>query len=142
MSKASISLEDFIEQVIDGGIEYSRDTYKTIECRNPNKNIEKEKLAFAGLINGYETCRGKAPLKLIPIWQFTAKKAFNSAQHSLNSYWFWRHRSDAIAHVLNSITCFLELNGAAFPWDVTSNLAYLAVAKILGFTGVDTPSDK
>lgn len=121
MSTASTSLESVIEQIVDRGIEGVKVSYKS----DPKR--------LAGAINGLEACRGKSPLKLIPIWQFSNKKAFYARENNSPNYWFWRCRTMEIDWVLNNVSCFLYMNGIAFPWQATSR-GFMNVSSILGLT--------
>lgn len=121
MSEAGVSLEVLMEKIIDRGIEAAKLDYKS------------DPIKLAGAINGFEACRGKAPLKLIPIWQFSNKKAFYAREKESKNYWFWRCRAMEIDWVLNNVACFLGANGVPFPWQTTVR-GYLNVSKILGLT--------
>lgn len=119
MSTASISLEVLMEKVIDRGLAAVKEDYK------------KDPMKLAGSTNGFEVCRGKAPLKLIPIWQFSEKKAKEAMFKESKTYWFWRCRSLEIGWVLNNVSCFLYMNGIAFPWETTSR-GFMNASSILG----------
>lgn len=119
MSTSNLTLDSVIEQVIDRGIEGAKISYKS----DPKR--------LAGAINGLEACRGKSPLKLIPLWQFSNKKASHARDIDSPNYWFWRCRTLEIDWVLNNVSSFLYINGIAFPWNTTSR-GFMNVTSILG----------
>lgn len=121
MSVAGVSLEVLMEKIIDKGIEAVKRDYKN------------DPLKMAGAINGFEACRGKAPLKLIPIWQFSEKKANEAMFKESKNYWFWRCRTLEIDWVLNNVSCFMYTAGVAFPWQATAR-GFMNISAILGLT--------
>lgn len=78
-----MSYEDFLNEVINGGIEGAKASYSN--PKNPNHPMMLE-----GAIAGFNACRGKLPYELATLLEGAGKNAVRAELEQLPD--FWKHQ--------------------------------------------------
>lgn len=96
-----MTLQQFIERVINDGISAARKDYAGSD----------EKLS--GSIAGFESCRGKSPAELAALLRGAEKHCESLRRHNIkDDYWFHRCRHLEIEWVCNVVSAVLVNEGA------------------------------
>jgi hypothetical protein len=119
-----MNLNEFIEEVIEKGIEAAKADYTKPEDSNRLK----------GSIEGFEACRGKSPKELKTLLE-NARKESNSLlfeDKEIEEYWRFNSKTAEIEWVCNCVSAVLVNEGHEPLIPVTCNAVLLANKILLG----------
>jgi len=139
-----VTYEDLINRIIADGIAEVREAYS-----DPKEHHKRD-----GAIEGFETCRGKAPSDLVALWTIAERQSREASEacraktakshdghgvkaDNLNDYWRQRYKALQIEWVCNVVSVGLTNNGEAplFSHMPTARAA-MKYAAIVGVHGV------
>lgn len=128
----SMTYGDFLERIIDDGIEAVKEDY------GPDDNRRE------GSIQGFEDCRGKTPSELLELLRVARERAdrkFIETQEDdkagVDAYWFVQSRALEIQWVCNCVGAMLVQQGVGF--DDMSLVTCRGMLKALDVLGEGMP---
>ena len=122
MSQGGMPFNDFLNAVIDDGIEEVRIAYA-----GPGRELKRD-----GAIAGFEACRGKARGEIAAVLRAAAEDASAAREQRRADYWFWRLRHAQVEWVLNVVNAADHAHGNPLDFAPTAR----GMAKAVDILGV------
>ena len=94
MGQGGMPYADFLNAVIDDGIEECREAYMA-----PEDSLKRE-----GAVRGFEDCRGKSPREILALRDEADSTVREKMLAKAPDYWSWRYRALQVEWVLNVLS--------------------------------------
>ena len=116
-----MNYEQFLEQVINDGIEGAKRDYKR----------ENQKLLREGSISGFESCRGKSIVELSKLLEESQKESHKKSMERAENYWYYLGFALEVEWVCNVVSAMLMNQGQPTIINPTAR-GMIRVANIIG----------